>query len=500
MSKLAALLLSAALPVAALLPASSLAAQDAGQDGGQDKALPVPPQVDLPAPIVTRHTGVFNGRKVDYSAVVERFDTVAPEGTPAARLVSISYIAQKPDPGRPVVFIFNGGPISSSSTLHMGAFGPKHVAIPDDIAAPPSQFRLIDNPDTLLDVADLVFFDPAGTGFSRFAPGVDPRSQASNTADSRQLAQMVLAWRKAHGREGSPIYFVGESYGTLRAPEAAGQLLKEGVAIDGIVLFGQAVNIIEYAQRPANLTSYAVSLPTLAAIAWEQGKADARGRSFERFVDDAKAFSAGEYLSALYLGASAPAETQRAVAERLQEFTGLPADWYLAHKLRITKPEYQKTIVPGYELNTYDARYRKPVGGKDPFDAVQQAFSEQFAGYLARDLKAGAVGEYRGMYVFGNSLNDWGWGANTSPFGDWPYKQPITDLMAANPKFRLMAANGWTDTQTTVGAMELLVNEAQWPKDRVRTYTYKGGHMAYTVAATLKAFTGDVRAMVERRW
>ncbi|WP_395397799.1 peptidase S10 [Novosphingobium sp. BL-8A] len=489
MKKLAAVLLMAsALPLVGPVCAAESA------------ALPVPAQVDLSAPIVTAHTGVFNGRKIAYSAVVERFDTSAADGTPAARLVAISYIAKKADKQRPVLFVFNGGPIVSSSTLHMGAFGPKRVSIPEDIHAPATSFKLVDNPNTLLDEADLVFFDPAGTGFSRFAPGTSPATQASNVADSRQLAQMVLQWCKTHDRLGAPIYLVGESYGTMRAPEAAGQLLQAGVAVDGIVLLGQAVNIIEYAQRPANLTSYAVSLQTLAAIAWEQGKADAKGRDFARFMADAKAFAMEEYLPALYLGGSAPEARQREVAAKLAEFTGLGADWYLAHKLRITKAEYLKTLLPGYTLNAYDARYRKPAGGEDPFDLVTKAYEANFAQYLAADLKAGSVGSYLPGYMFPGGLNGWDWGVNKSPFGDWPYKRPISDLMDKNPRFRLMVANGWTDTETTVGAMELLVNEAQWPKDRVKTFAYRGGHMAYTVPASLEAFTRDVRAMIERRW
>lgn len=487
----------------AALPAIGMPPVQAAEAAGT--MLKAPPQVELPAPIVTRHQGVFNGRKLDYSAMVERFDTTMADGSPAARLVAISYImksaVKKVDgASRPVVFAFNGGPISSSSTLHMGALGPKRVAVPDDIQASPSTFRLVDNPNALLDVADLVFFDPAGTGFSRFALGVDPKSQASNVTDSRQLAQMILQWRKGHGREGAPIYLLGESYGTIRAPEAARQLLEQGVAVDGVILLGQAVNIIEYAQRPANLVSYAASLPTLAAIAWELGKADARGRTFDAFVADARDFAATDYLSTLYLGGAAPMDRQRVVAARLAEFTGLPADWYLANRLRISKVDYQQKIRPGFVLNTNDARYAKPVGGTDPFDSVMDTYVTNFKSYLANDLKAGTIGDYLSYFQFPGGLNGWDWGVNKSPFGDWPYQKPISALMERNPRFRLLVGNGWTDTQTTVGAMELLVNEAQWPKDRVRTATYRGGHMSYTIDASQKAFADDVRAMIRRDW
>ena len=472
----------------------------AAQPQDAPKAAPALGAIALSKPIVTQHVGTFNGRRVAYEANIEPFTTTSPDGKAAADLVTISYVARDATPDRPVLFIFNGGPIGPSSILHIGAFGPKRVAVPDDISQPASSFRLVDNPYTLLDVADLVFFDPAGTGFSRFAPGVDPHSQFSNVADSRQLAQLVIAWTKAHGRTASPKYLVGESYGTMRAPEAAHQLLQAGVPVDGLVLLGQAVNIIEYAQRRQNIVSYAVSLPTLAAIAWSHDRADARGRSFDQFVKDAEAYAASDYLPVLFAGNTAPVERRRAVAARLQAFTGISADWYLAHQLRITKVEYQRMLLPGQRLATNDARYAGPADGPDPFAYVPDAYAAFFARYLADDLGAGAVGDYSEEDPFTGGLNDWDWGPNKSPFGDWPYGEAITEQFDKNPRFRLLVGNGWTDTQTTVGAMNLLVSQSGWPRARVRTDTFKGGHMAYTVEASLKRITDDVRAMVTRQW
>ncbi|PKQ00433.1 MAG: peptidase S10 [Alphaproteobacteria bacterium HGW-Alphaproteobacteria-13] len=456
--------------------------------------------VTLPAAITTPFTGRFNGKTVRYDARVEPVDATGGDGQPSARLVAISYVAQKAKADRPVLFIFNGGPISPSHILHMGALGPKRVAVPDDIKAPPASFRLVDNPYTLLDVADLVFFDPAGTGFSRLAPGVDPQSQFGNVADSRQLASLVVEWTRAHGRTAAPLYLVGESYGTLRAPEAAQQLQALGVDVAGIVLLGQAVNIIEYAQRPGNIISYAVSMPTLAAIAWSHGKADARGRDFDRFMADVRDFSANIYLPVLFQGDTAPIDTRRAVAARLEEFTGLPADWYLANQLRITKVDYQRRLLPGQRLATNDARYAGPADGPDPFEIVPNSYAELFRHYLASDLRAGAVGDYVTQSPFRGGLNGWDWGPNKSPFGDWPYGRAISGLFDGNPDFRLFVANGWTDTQTTVGAMDYLLAQSGWPRARLRAATYPGGHMPYTIEASLKAFTDDVRAMVERKW
>lgn len=479
-------LLAGASPAAALQPVA------------QQPSAPAA-QADFAAPIVSDHVGTFGGKRIRYHANVEAFDAMGTDGRPAAKLVAISYVARDAAPDRPIVFIFNGGPIAPSAILHMGAFGPKRVAVPDDITAPPSSFRFVDNPRSVLDVADLVFFDPAGTGFSRFAPGVDPKSQFGNIADARQLQQLVLEWTKAHGREASPVYLVGESYGTVRAPEAARQLAAAGRAPAGLILIGQAVNIIEYAQRRGNIISYAVSLPTLAAIAWWHDRAERKGRSFDAFIHDAQAYGGGEYLTALFAGDTAPLERRRAVARRLQEFTGIDAQYWLAHALRMTKVEYQRAIFPGKMLDTNDARYVGPVDGPSPFSAVVQAYEDRIQRYLASDLKAGALGEYNHRNPFTGGLNDWDWGPNKSPFGDWPYGRAISDLFAADPKFRLFVANGYYDTQTTVGAMDYLVSQSGWPRDRTNTAYYQGGHMPYTIDASLDAMMKDIRAVVTTR-
>jgi hypothetical protein len=125
---------------------------------------------------------------------------------------------------RPVLFAFNGGPIVASAYVHVGGLGPRRAAFPDDIAADPAKVTLADNPASPLDAADLVFVDPASTGFSTVAPGTDPHAFWSVRADAAQVAAFIRAWLAAHGRTGAPVYVLGESYGTNRACEIARQL------------------------------------------------------------------------------------------------------------------------------------------------------------------------------------------------------------------------------------------------------------------------------------
>lgn len=469
--------------------------------GAASAAAPVD-ELAVRAPVVTRHAGVFNGTRVAYTATVLELLVADAEGRPGAKIVSTAYVAEDPgDPARrPVLFVFNGGPISPSAYLHMGMFGPRRVAVPDDLAADPATFRVVDNPYTLLDVADIVFFDPAGTGFSRVVPGKHPRDYFSVVADGQQTAAFVTAWLQAHGRTGAPAWLFGESYGTMRAAEAARQLAEAGDSLAGVALFGQALNIVEFAQRPGNILSYVVSLPTLTALGVYHGKVDSRGRDLAALLDESAAFAGDEYLEALFMGSAlAPRERER-VARRLEALSGIPAEFYLAHDLRISKERYRTELLADRHLilGRSDGRYAAPVTEKgnafDPSDVVPAAYLRAFEPHLREFLGVAWDDEYVTKSPV-KGLEDWSWGA-TSPFSDWPYMQLIAIAMEKNPDFRVLVGNGIHDTSTTIGAARYAVRQSGWPAERTRLEFYFGGHMAYSIEDTLKRMTDDLRELI----
>jgi carboxypeptidase C (cathepsin A) len=324
-------------------------------------------------------------------------------------------------------------------------------------------------------------------------------------ADGQQAAAFVVAWLTQHHRLSSPIYLLGESYGTLRAAEMAGQLaeLPQPVLAAGVVLFGQAINIIEFSQRPKNIISYSVSLPTLAAIAWYHQKVDRQGKSVEQFVDEAWRFSQTEYLPALFQGASIDAAWRDRIATRLEQFSGIPAAYYRDHGLRITKEQYRGELLKDRSLllGRVDARYVAPITSKglaeDPAGIIMEPFKNNFVRYLREDLKVDWPDEYITMAPVAG-LDGWNWGG-TTPFSDWPYSDRLLKVMSANPRFRVFIGNGYYDTQTTVGAAIYAVRQAGWPEGRTTLAFYEGGHMAYTIDATARKFTDDLRAFVRAR-
>lgn len=472
-------------------------------------AQTVPPQASAEAishsPVVTHHTGTFNSRQIRYTATVESLDVDDTKGKPSASIVSFAYMdddARNPA-DRPIMFVFNGGPITASLWLHIGVMGPKRVAVPDDLTADPKTFRLVDNGYSPLDVTDLVFVDPASTGFSHVLPGTSPESYFSVAADGQQVSAFIAAWLKEHGRLGSPAYLLGESYGTIRAAEVAGQLadLPQPILLDGVVLMGQAINIIEYRQRPQNIISYAVSLPTLAALAWYHQKVNRDGKSLEQFVQEAWRFAQTDYLTALFLGSSIdPAQRDR-IATRLEEYSGIPAAYYREHELRISKEVYRGELLKdrGSLLGRNDGRYVAPMGKKgladDPSNVIMAPFEHLFGEYIRDDLKVDWADHYVPFFG-GENLDAWKWGGS-GPFADWPYSDRLRKVMKANPRFRVLIGNGYDDTQTTLGAADYAVRQSGWPEGRATLSYYVGGHMAYTVEASAKKFTDDVRALIQ---
>lgn len=452
-------------------------------------------------PVITQHEGVFNGQPVRYRALVEETVTDNAAGNPAFTFVTTAYMRDGvDDPAvRPVVFLFNGGPTVPASWLHMGAFGPRRILPPANPADPVTDSgAMTDNPHTVLDAADLVFIDPPGTGYSRILDDASTPEIQSVLGDARAASDFVIAWLGAHGRMDSPVFLIGESYGTNRAAAMTG-LLHEHINLEGVVLFGQALNMVETTQRARNVVSYATNLSALAAIAVYHGRADTGGLALPAFIDEVEAFAMREYLLALTAGNTLPEEEARAIAAQLEAYTGISADYYLANRLVISKPEFRRELLRAQALilGMYDARYVGPGPG-DPFSAVS-AMVPAALEIHQRDF-LGLTLPFESYSFRGPASAGWDWGRTggmtSGPFADYQHDIWIEQAMAANPRFRLMIGTGIYDTTTTIGPARYLAAQARYPRERITLREYEGGHMAYTNEAALIAFSRDVRSFL----
>lgn len=465
---------------------------------------------DTPAPIisVTRHTGQFGGQSISYTATARETYLKGEDGTPRASLFSTAYIKDGNDPSRPVTFLFNGGPGSASLWLHMGAFGPKRVAIPSDArddGAPP--YPLVANPDSLLDVTDIVFIDPVGTGFSHALGKTDPKEYWGVTKDAKSVAEFIRMWLSENGRWNSPKFLGGESYGTTRSAAVAKEL--EGsyndVALNGIILISTILDFGAQAEVPGNEMAYVVNLPTMAATAWYHRKLADRPTDLPAFLDEARRFASGEYLTALIKGAALPTSERASVRAKLARFSGLSETYLDRADLRVLPGRFYKELLRdrGRTVGRLDSRYLgvdADSAGEEPdndpsFYGIDAGYTAAFNAYARGDLNF----RTERQYVTIGGVRDWDW----SMTGDGKYYFNVapwlTRAMRENSGLRVFVAQGYYDFATPFFGAEFALSRSGTPIERISYHYYDAGHMMYVRDQDRAKLSQDVRAFIRGR-
>lgn len=494
-----------------LLLIVALPAQVAGAESGTgDEAQPATAQ-DLSAPlrIDTRHQGRFGDRNLRYTARVAEMHLTNDADEPVAAMAYTAYLAEGADRDRPVSFVFNGGPGSASLWLHMGLLGPQRVLVPseadaDDGAAP---YRVVDNPDTILDLTDLVFIDPIGTGFSRVVGDGDTKDFWSMQGDAASIAQFIRRFVTEHGRWNAPKYLIGESFGTTRAALVADTLMGDGqdMALNGIVMISQAMDYTGSTPVPDNLIAYVTYLPTMAATAHYHGRAG-DGQSLEAFVDAARAFAVDEYLPALFRGSDLDDAARRRIAERHAAFTGLDPAYVLRANLRVTVGRFTKELLRdrGLVVGRLDSRYAAAEGddtadsprlGDAASNAITSAYTAALNDHLSRRL--GMTPER--PYLASNSRVGRNWDYRTAPAGSsWEPSyvntaRALSTTLRRNSALRVLVANGYFDLVTPFFDAEYTLGRHEILPERITMTYYGAGHMMYTRDADFDALMRDMR-------
>ena len=265
-------------------------------------------------PIVSDHQIRVDGRPIRYRASFREYALNSPEGRPEATISATAYVRSElpPETRRPIFFFFNGGPGASSSPLHFSAFGPRLRPRGRDPDAP-----FTDNPDSLIDIADLIFVDPVGTGFSRILPGGDGSRYWAPRGDAGAVIQLLRNWIRDNGRQDDPVFIAGESYGGFRLA----MMMREAqdLNLHGLLLISPATSMSGLAGAESGDSRFVFSFPTMAIAAWHHGKVDRRGKTDEQFYQDALHFAETEYLVALHQGSALPLAERERIAGRMAE-------------------------------------------------------------------------------------------------------------------------------------------------------------------------------------
>jgi carboxypeptidase C (cathepsin A) len=450
-----------------------------------------------------------NGTTVNYTATAGTLLIYDAKQQATASMFYVAYTSGNPGT-RPVTFCYNGGPGSSSIWLHMGAFGPKRVAVPDAASAGAAPYSLVDNEDGLLDKTDLVFIDAIGTGYSKIVGKGQGKDFYGFDQDAAAFGQFIQRYLTVSKRWNSPKYLAGESYGTTRSALLSKVLMRRGIALNGITLVSSYLNFPAFDNSQGDDEMYWLNLPTEAAVALYHHKLPQQPASLEALLNDARTFAQGDYLHVLALGTRATAQQRSAIAERLHELTGLSAAYIERSNLRVPPWRFEKELLgdSNEQLGRYDARYRGPVEDPiatdqeyDPSDSgISAAYTSLFNNYLTGTLHYNDPHPYAVTnYTVGRD-----WDQTRDQGGRGPIFEvtsDLTDAMTTNPALRVFSANGLYDLATPFFATEYSLDHMGYDGSLQRRITYgyyPAGHMIYLNAQAHAALKRDLDAFYDR--
>jgi carboxypeptidase C (cathepsin A) len=435
---------------------------------------------------------------------------------PEASMFYVAYFKDGESPSdRPITFLYNGGPGSSTVWLHMGAFGPRRVVTADHTHTPPAPYQLVNNDYSLLDASDLVFVDAPGTGFSRVKPGAEKDFFGADQ-DVHAFSEFIMQFLSKYGRWNSPKYLFGESYGTPRSANLINVLeTEDDTDFNGVILLSQILNyddspdIVRF--NPGVDLAYELALPSYAATAWYHHKLPNSSQPLQPLLTEVEQFAMGDYAAALRAGSTLSPDQRDAIAAKLHEYTGLPVSYLEKANLRIDGGEFEHSLQGETDLTTgrLDSRFSgpslDPLSESSEYDpqsaAIASAYVSAFNNYVRKDLHYGMGMRYKPEIPL---FRMWDY-EHQPPGQDQPLPQALNvmpdlaNAMKYDPDLKVMLNGGYFDLATPFyqGMYEM----AHLPMPRklqanIEYHYYESGHMVYVHVPALKELHDNVAAFI----
>ncbi len=474
------------------------------QDTSAKKPIPVPEAL-----AITLHTIQLNGEKIPYTATAGCLLVRKPDEKPGANMFFVAYTRDdvKDRSMRPLTFVFNGGPGSSSVWLHLGGMGPRRVLMTDQGFSVKPPFGLVDNEYSLLDITDLVFIDPVSTGYSRPLPGEKKSQFHGINEDLASVGEFIRNYVTKYQRWASPKFILGESYGTTRAAGLSGFLQgrRTGMYLNGIILVSSVLDFQTIVFSPGNNLPYILFLPHYTATAWFHKKLtpDLQKKSLTEVIGESEDFALGEYATALLKGNRLDSQKKNEIIRKLARFSGLSSKYIEQTNLRIRHDRFVKELLRD-EFRTVgrlDSRFKgrdaDAAGEHYEFDpssaAIQGSFSTMLNYYLRTELKYKSKLPYA---IYGN-VHPWNWNYGEGGMRSMGLNigEILRKAMSENQFLNVFVANGYYDGATPYFGTEYTFSQIGLNsefKDRVSMGYYEAGHMMYIHKASQAKLKKDL--------
>jgi len=460
-------------------------------------------------PVVTHHQIALNGKTLNYTATTGRLPIKRGDGKTEAEMFFVAYTLDGQETARrPLTFAFNGGPGSASVWLHMGALGPKRVVLQPNGFMPAAPYRLEDNPDTLLDRTDIVMVDAMATGYSRAANAELTKKFLGVKGDVQGFGEFIRLYLSRYERWSSPLFLLGESYGTTRAAGIAGYLADHGIAFNGVTLLSMAVDFQTLEWNKSNDLPYLLLVPTFNMIAGYHHKLSADlTQDVAKTREEVVRWSNNEYALALGKGDAITPEERRKIVEQLSRYIGLKPEVIEAHDLRIDVPTFTKELLLDRKLisGRLDGRFTSPNpgderGGYDPTSAaILPPYTSAFNNYLRTELNYKSDMPYRVFAYDQPGFQTWEWGNAVEGFPSTA--SGLRSAMIKNPYMKILVMEGYYDLATPFAAanwtMDHLDLDGQY-RQNISYSTYGSGHMVYIDRAEHDKMKKDLVEFMEK--
>ena len=460
--------------------------------------------------IVTEHSATFGGKTVDYTATTGTI--VLDNDLGQYEIFFTAYTANGVEDiaTRPITFAFNGGPGSASLWMHMGLLGPERIAVNGEGMLESTPVGHYHNDYSILDLTDLVFIDPVGTGYSRALAGTDASVFYDTNNDFASVGEFIRLYVARNDRWASPKYLSGESYGTVRAVGVCDYLMNTcHMNMNGLMLVSSANNYGAIDFSTGNDMPYINFLPTYAATAWYHGMVgdQYKNLALDAFLDEARAFAAGDYLSALYQGTRLSDEQKDDIATRMADFIGLSKDYILKHDLRISMEDFCPELLGDQKLmvGRLDGRYTAPVipgdlgsGNNDPSAmGILEAFTAVYSDYTSRELNYKTDRFYESL---SDSVNaNWSFDSDNRFLAQ---EETIRNCMSANKFLKIWVLCGYYDLATPFFGAEWIFSHVFLNPEEAGNLSftyYPAGHMFYMLESNVEKFHGEAEAWYGNR-